>query len=239
MKIRAKTTIIVVHTSATPPDMNIGVEEIRRWHMSPPKNWSDIGYHLVIRRDGEVEQGRAIGAQGAHAYPYNAESIGICLIGGITDTRTKTPIDNYHASQYQALHDDINYLLAWYPDIERIVGHRDLSPDLDGDGIINPHEWRKVCPCFDVQQWWAAGGFYGLGTPEPEPEPEVGPDPEQDYGVYNAKALEDLEDTHEDLARILYLMRTKLDEGYFESEETYAAEKVAWVHARIKELCRK
>ena len=38
---------------------------------------------------------------------------------------------------------------ADYP-IREIVGHRDLSPDLDGDGVVEPEEWVKQCPCFDV-----------------------------------------------------------------------------------------
>jgi hypothetical protein len=32
------------------------------------------------------------------------------------------------------------------------VGHRDLSPDLNGDGIIQPGEWTKMCPCYDVKR---------------------------------------------------------------------------------------
>ncbi|MDA5624327.1 N-acetylmuramoyl-L-alanine amidase, partial [Pasteurella multocida] len=34
-----------------------------------------------------------------------------------------------------------------------ICGHRDLSPDLNGDGTITPNEWLKDCPCFDVWEW--------------------------------------------------------------------------------------
>jgi N-acetylmuramoyl-L-alanine amidase len=35
----------------------------------------------------------------------------------------------------------------------RIVGHRDLSPDKDGDGMVERWEWMKECPSFDVGQW--------------------------------------------------------------------------------------
>ena len=28
------------------------------------------------------------------------------------------------------------------------VGHRDLSPDLNHNGEIEPEEWIKECPCF-------------------------------------------------------------------------------------------
>ena len=31
-----------------------------------------------------------------------------------------------------------------------ILGHRDLSPDSNGDGRITPNEWIKQCPCFDA-----------------------------------------------------------------------------------------
>jgi len=39
-----------------------------------------------------------------------------------------------------------------YPGAE-IVGHRDLSPDLDGDGEVEPDEWIKLCPQFDVKKF--------------------------------------------------------------------------------------
>ncbi len=29
-----------------------------------------------------------------------------------------------------------------------ILGHRDLTPDLDNNGKIEPREWVKFCPCF-------------------------------------------------------------------------------------------
>jgi hypothetical protein len=31
-----------------------------------------------------------------------------------------------------------------------VCGHRDLSPDLNGNGEIEPEEWIKQCPCFDT-----------------------------------------------------------------------------------------
>ena len=35
------------------------------------------------------------------------------------------------------------------------VGHRDLSPDLNGNGEVEPMEWTKECPCFEVnmEKW--------------------------------------------------------------------------------------
>ena len=34
----------------------------------------------------------------------------------------------------------------------RVCGHRDLSPDRNGNGEIEPEEWMKACPCFDAEQ---------------------------------------------------------------------------------------
>ena len=31
-----------------------------------------------------------------------------------------------------------------------ILSHRDLSPDLNGNGSIDPDKWLKQCPCFDA-----------------------------------------------------------------------------------------
>jgi N-acetylmuramoyl-L-alanine amidase len=34
----------------------------------------------------------------------------------------------------------------------RISGHRDFSPDLNHNGIVEPSEWIKQCPCFDAKE---------------------------------------------------------------------------------------
>ena len=31
------------------------------------------------------------------------------------------------------------------------IGHRDASPDKNGDGKITKNEWIKECPCFDAK----------------------------------------------------------------------------------------
>ena len=32
----------------------------------------------------------------------------------------------------------------------KVMGHREFSPDKNGDGEIEPQEWIKACPSFDV-----------------------------------------------------------------------------------------
>lgn len=38
-----------------------------------------------------------------------------------------------------------------YPEA-KVVGHRDLSPDVNGNGKVEPMEWTKECPCFKVEK---------------------------------------------------------------------------------------
>jgi hypothetical protein len=38
-----------------------------------------------------------------------------------------------------------------------IKGHRDYSPDMNGNGIIERNEWIKTCPGFDVSIWIRGG----------------------------------------------------------------------------------
>jgi N-acetyl-anhydromuramyl-L-alanine amidase AmpD len=143
-------TLFVVHCSATSPDQDIGAAEIWRRHTNPPNNWSDIGYHYVIRRNGAIETGRDVALAGAHAKGHNANSIGICLIGGVDADGVAAA--NFTYEQYEALKTLLVTLIKHYPG-SRVCGHRDLSPDLNGDGTIQANERIKECPCFDVGEF--------------------------------------------------------------------------------------
>lgn len=134
-----KINTIVVHCSATPPSMDIGVEEIRKWHVEE-NSWTDIGYHFVIRRDGTVESGRSLKRPGAHVKNYNSDSIGICWVGGVSEANGR-PQDNRSAEQTAALFDLIQDLQQKFPGTA-LMGHRDF------EGVT------KACPCFDVREWF-------------------------------------------------------------------------------------
>jgi hypothetical protein len=144
--------LIIVHCSATGPDTDIGAGEIDSWHKD--RGWSGIGYHNVIRLNGTLEHGRSLSQPGAHAYGYNKNSIGVCLIGGIS--HAGKPENTFTNLQFDTLRGYIDTMLSLFPEAE-VVGHRDLSPDVDGDGIIEKHEWLKQCPCFDVKKWYYGG----------------------------------------------------------------------------------
>jgi len=71
---------IVLHCSATPVSMDVGVAEIRKWHKA--KGWKDVGYHFVIKLSGKLEYGRPLQQIGSHVLGYNRASVGICYVGG-------------------------------------------------------------------------------------------------------------------------------------------------------------
>jgi N-acetyl-anhydromuramyl-L-alanine amidase AmpD len=146
--MRRRTDYIVIHCSATPPGSDIGADEIDDWHKQ--RGWSGIGYHAVIRRDGQIEFGRHFDEAGAHVKGQNYRSVGVCMVGGVDEQGAAE--DNFNDEQHDSLTTVIAMLQRAYPDAE-VVGHRDLSPDLNGDGVITANEWIKDCPSFDVAEW--------------------------------------------------------------------------------------
>jgi N-acetyl-anhydromuramyl-L-alanine amidase AmpD len=141
---------ITVHCSATQNDLSVTVDRIRQWHLD--RGWSDIGYSFVITTDGVLHQGRPITKQGAHVAGHNKDNIGICLVGGI-DSNGKS-VMNFNEFQLGSLRILLQHLMwKYHITKDRVKGHRDWSPDKDGDGVVEKHEWLKDCPCFDVQHW--------------------------------------------------------------------------------------
>jgi N-acetyl-anhydromuramyl-L-alanine amidase AmpD len=135
MEPRSKTDYIVIHCAATKPSMDIGADTIRDWHVNG-NGWRDIGYHLVIRRDGSVEKGRDINDSGAHAAGYNSKSIGLCLVGGMAEDNSAE--NNFTAQQWTSLLAKVKELIVDYPSA-KVIGHNEIS--------------EKECPSFDVQKW--------------------------------------------------------------------------------------
>lgn len=133
---------IIIHCADTPEGRDVRAAEIKKWHILPPpkgNGWNDIGYHYVVDLDGTIEPGRPIEEAGAHCSGHNADSIGICYVGGKTkdmkavkDTRTK--------EQKDSLIKLLKYLIAKYPGV-KIYGHRDFS--------------SKSCPSFDAKGEYA------------------------------------------------------------------------------------
>lgn len=123
---------IIVHCSATAEGKNFHAKDIDRWHRE--RGFTCIGYHYVIDLDGTVETGRPLETIGAHTKGFNANSIGVCYIGGLA-ADGKTPKDTRTAAQRTALVKLIHELQARYPDAT-VHGHREFA--------------AKACPCFDA-----------------------------------------------------------------------------------------
>ena len=135
MEPRSSTEYLVVHCSATKPSMDIGLREIKRWHVDD-NGWRDVGYHYIIRRNGEVELGRSNRDTGAHAAGYNHKSISLCMVGGMAEDNSAE--NNFTAQQWTALLDLVKQIKVDYPEAD-IIGHNEIS--------------EKECPSFDVQKW--------------------------------------------------------------------------------------
>ena len=137
--------LIVVHCSATRADRDFTENDLEVCHRH--RGFNGAGYHFYIRKNGDIKNTRPLEKPGAHALGYNAYSIGICYEGGL-DVRYR-PADTSTEWQKHSLRVLIRTLLMDYPGC-RVCGHRDLSPDRNGDGRISPEEWVKECPCFEV-----------------------------------------------------------------------------------------
>lgn len=140
-----KIDMIVIHCSATRADVPLSPRQLDEMHRQ--RGFDGCGYHYYVRRDGEICTMRLVDRPGAHAKGYNQHSIGVCYEGGLDEQGR--PADTRTELQKRSLRVLVR-VLAMDFQTRRIVGHRDLSPDLDGDGVIEPEEWTKVCPCFDV-----------------------------------------------------------------------------------------
>lgn len=134
---------IVVHCTAGKSDQT--TQSIKQYWANV-LGWKGYGYHHLIGANGTIEDltPHAIPTNGVKG--YNSNSIHVCYKGGWNGKDTRTEMQK--TSMLQLL----TRLKKLYPNAV-ICGHRDFSPDLDGDGIIEPHEWVKLCPCFDVKKW--------------------------------------------------------------------------------------
>ena len=136
---------IIIHCSASSQEWNATdlLVEFRR------KGWKNPGYHYAIETDGTIqplldEYRISNGVKG-----HNRNSINVAYIGGIDDKGN--PVDNRTNEQKESLIKLLKELKQRYPKAT-ICGHRDFSKDLNGNGIIDPWERMKACPCFDAKE---------------------------------------------------------------------------------------
>lgn len=135
--------MLVFHCSASDEDSQDSIEAIKHLHTANKKtkikwgkydttgkNWSDIGYQIVITKDGKRHYGRPLEKAGAHCKGYNKNSIGICLTGDKEFTEAQFEEAAKVASEY---------LEKFDLEIYNILGHSDLNKN-------------KSCPNYDIKE---------------------------------------------------------------------------------------
>ena len=136
-------TDLIIHCTATRADWwktrtaNQKVREVRKWHVED-HDWSDIGYHFLIDRDGTIVEGRPVERSGAHTKGHNKGSIGIALFGGHGGSENDLFSDHFTPKQEAALRDLIDKLQSRFGAL-KVSGHNQYA--------------AKACPCFKVPEW--------------------------------------------------------------------------------------
>lgn len=140
---------IIIHSSATAKDTDFTEQMLKIAHEARGIN-APMGYHRYIRKSGRKVKGREFWEKGAHANPYNNDSIGICYEGGLKaggrtwrdaeDTRT----EDQKASLLDCIYEAIKYFQTTDPG----EINKDYKIDIIGHGQLPGI--KKECPCFDA-----------------------------------------------------------------------------------------
>jgi N-acetylmuramoyl-L-alanine amidase len=136
---------LVWHCTATPENKEFTRAQIKAMHLL--RGFTDIGYHKLIHLDGSVSEGRSEDQEGAHVSGHNRGTLGYSYVGGLNSSGS--PKDTRTTAQRATMVRLTKEAIAKYQ-LSLVLGHRDLSPDRDHDGVVEPFEWVKVCPCFSA-----------------------------------------------------------------------------------------
>ena len=147
---RKKTDFIILHCAATKPSMDIDIKTIDSWHRK--RGFFSVGYHYVITRNGTVQIGRKIDEVGGHAKGFNHRSIGICLVGGVSQDDHTIAENNFTSEQWIELNKLLEELIRTFPSA-KVIGHNQVS--------------KKDCPSFDVQTYLKDKSFKESGCEKP------------------------------------------------------------------------
>lgn len=139
-----KINMLIVHCAATPEGKEYTSQTISNWHQARKfSSYKDpntgklmyVGYHYLAHLDGTIEVCRPENVRGCHVSGYNANSIGICYIGGV-DKDGKTAKDTRTPAQKAALLKLLKELKTRFPGAT-IHGHHEFA--------------AKACPSFDAK----------------------------------------------------------------------------------------
>lgn len=112
------------------------------------KGWKNPGYHYVVTADGKIHQMLATELVSNGVKGFNSVTVNVAYTGGI-DSKGKS-VDNRTDAQKESLRKLLKLLKEKYPEAV-IQGHRDFSPDRNGNGVVDAWERIKDCPCFNAK----------------------------------------------------------------------------------------
>lgn len=135
---------LVVHCTASPPTQKIK-DILDYWRVA--LGWKYPGYHVIVDTEGGAHELQNIAEPANGVKGFNANSIHISYIGGV-DVHGKA-MDTRTPQQRETI---LRYLRDWKREFPRakILGHRDFSPDKNGNGRVDPWERIKECPSFNA-----------------------------------------------------------------------------------------
>lgn len=161
---------IVLHCSAGYSDV-VGIQN----YWSKNLGWASKGYAAYIEEDGTIwylddnttkgngytktyNDGKCWEFITNHTKGYNSNWVGISYQGGVEKKNTSKAFDSRTPAQNKSIDLCIRQCMEYFTkkrkmDLTKdfqIAGHRDFSPDKNGNGIIESWERIKECPSFDV-----------------------------------------------------------------------------------------
>lgn len=124
------------------------------------KNWRYPGYHHIIDTDGTDHHIWPYALISNGVAGYNDETIHLSYIGGVDPDNYAIAKDTRTVDQKIAIPMVIRKILEEvkkHQPIDDIIiqGHRDFSPDQNGNGKIESWERIKECPSFDAKPEYA------------------------------------------------------------------------------------
>lgn len=137
-------TEVVVHATDTSKDMEVNYDVLYAWDVIG-REFSEVGYHLIILRDGSLQVCRPISTIGLHTLnEHNPNSIGIAFVGGLLGTRKGNSIIRSHKSYSMEQFNTFDtFMRAFYT----------VIPGGQAWGHNNIDQNRRSDPHFDVPQY--------------------------------------------------------------------------------------
>jgi N-acetyl-anhydromuramyl-L-alanine amidase AmpD len=119
---------LFLHCSASDRPEHDDVGVMRDWHLA--RGWNDVGYHLFIKKDGQVQSGRDLEASPAAQAGNNTGTIAVCLHG--------LAVERFTEAQYRSVIGLCNEVNAAYDGMITFHGHSEVS--------------SKACPVFPYRE---------------------------------------------------------------------------------------